>query len=176
MNNENETALEAYHATLKEADQIWSSFAKACGLSDAEYWILLMMREGYLTQSEICSQLSMSKQTVHSALKQLALKGLVRLEAKADNLRTKQILFTRDGEAFARNYIDHIYHIEEQTWAVLEPKERESLVRLSQKYNRLLKDALRQYWESHASPHSEKTKKGDSLEKKEKPYAKNSTL
>ena len=92
--------IEAYRAGYKDLDRIWSVLSKTCGLSDAEYWSLLMIREGALTQHEISERLFMSKQTVNSAFRQLVKKGLVRLKAQEDNLRVKQIVLTEEGERF----------------------------------------------------------------------------
>lgn len=63
-----------------ELDSVYSLFPKACGLSQAEYWSLLLVYEGVETQSEISDLLFLSRQTLNSAFKQLKKKGLVRLE------------------------------------------------------------------------------------------------
>lgn len=147
MNDQNhqDNSIEAYRATYKELDRIWSMCSKACGLSDAEYWALHMIREGCRTQTEISEQLSMNKQTVHSALKMLIKKDMVRLETKQNNLREKQIIMTETGQKFARTYIDRMHDIEEEAWNALKLEERELLVLVSQKYNALLEPALRRY-------------------------------
>lgn len=103
-----------------------------------------MIREGCSTQTEISEQLYMHKQTTHSALKQLIKKGLARLEAKENNLRTKQIFLTDAGIQFAEKYIDSMLRIEERAWTTLETEERKQLIRISQKFNQLLAAELQQ--------------------------------
>ena len=113
--------IEAYRAGYKDLDRIWSVLSKTCGLSDAEYWSLLMIREGALTQHEISERLFMSKQTVNSAFRQLVKKGLVRLKAQEDNLRVKRV------------------------WMELPAEERVLLTRLTRKYNGLLNAELQKH-------------------------------
>lgn len=137
-------SIEAYRTVCKDLDRIWSRFSKDCDLSEAEYWTLLMIREGCSTQTEISEQLYMHKQTIHSALKQLIKKGLARLETKENNLRTKQILLTEAGIQFVEKYIDSMLRIEERAWTALETEERQQLILISQKFNRLLASELTQ--------------------------------
>ncbi len=146
--SEKDSSIEAYRAVYKDSERIWSIMSKTCGLSDAEYWALIMIREGYSTQSEISEHLSMNKQTIHSALKQLIKKGIVRLETNQNNLRVKQIIFTDEGIRFAEKYIDSMLFIEEKVWTKMTTDENESLIRLTRKYNCLLKSELQQYLKS----------------------------
>lgn len=143
-----EISVEAYREAAKELDRVWSQLSRACGLSEGEYWALVMIREGCTTQTEISEQLSMNKQTVHSALKQLIRRGIVRLETQPGNLRVKEIVLTEAGESFTEKYVDTMMDIEERVWNELTKAERREMIRVSQKYNRLLKKALEQYFES----------------------------
>lgn len=143
-----EISVEAYREAAKELDRVWSQLSRACGLSEGEYWALVMIREGCITQTEISEQLSMNKQTVHSALKQLIRRGIVRLETQSGNLRVKEIVLTEAGESFTGKYVDTMMDIEERVWNELTKAERREMIRVSQKYNRLLKKALEQYFES----------------------------
>ncbi len=143
-----EISVEAYREAAKELDRVWSQLSRACGLSEGEYRALVMIREGCTTQTEISEQLSMNKQTVHSALKQLIRRGIVRLETQSGNLRVKEIVLTEAGESFTKKYVDTMMDIEERVWNELTKAERREMIRVSQKYNRLLKKALEQYFES----------------------------
>ena len=105
-------SIEAYWETYKDLDRIYSRFAKECGLSDGEYWALVMIRECCTTQTQIREEFSLNKQTIHSAIKQLVKKGLIRLETKEDNQREKKILLTKEGEDFIRNHIDGMIQLE----------------------------------------------------------------
>lgn len=72
--------LAAFREATMELDNLYSRFPKSCGLSEAEYWSLLLIYEGIVTQSRISEQLFLSRQTLNSAFKQLQKKGLIRLE------------------------------------------------------------------------------------------------
>ena len=141
-------SIEAYWEIYKDLDRIYTRFAKACGLSDGEYWTLVMIKEGCTTQKEIWEQLSVNKQTIHSAIKQLIKKGLIQLEEKKDNRREKQILFTKEGEDFAKIYIDDMVRLEKKAWDAIEEEEQKQLLNISRKYNDLLESELDKYLES----------------------------
>ena len=49
-NDKNRSSIEIYWEIYKDLDRIYSRFAKECGLSDGEYWALVMIREGCTTQ------------------------------------------------------------------------------------------------------------------------------
>lgn len=136
--------VEAFRAISKEFDAVYSVFAKNCGLSDAEFWSLLMLRSGFVTQSEISDQLLLSRQTVNSAFKLLVKKGLVRLEPLENNQRTKQASLTENGEQFAQQHIDRMIKVEQQAWQELEEQERTTLTRLTRKYCALIQAGLEQ--------------------------------
>lgn len=65
--------LAQYNSIFRESDQIYRTAAKSFGLSDCAFWILYSLREAStpLTQSDICNQIYLPKQTVNSALKKL---------------------------------------------------------------------------------------------------------
>lgn len=140
-----EDTIEAYRLAYKDSENIDAMCARLCGLSDTEYWILMMLREGCETQSDISEQMSISKQTINSACKQLIKKGLVRLETLANNLRTKRILLTESGEQFIEEYINPMFEIEERVWYSMTKEERSMLTRLTRKYNALMLSNIQQY-------------------------------
>nr|WP_326185765.1 MarR family transcriptional regulator [uncultured Oscillibacter sp.] len=137
-------SVEAFRAVSKEFDTIYTRFAKVCGLSEAEFWSLLMIRGGATTQTEISDQLFLSRQTVNSAFKLLVKKGLVRLEPLEHNQRTKQVLLTQSGERFMERRIDRMLDAEQQAWQAMEERERALLTRLTRKYAGLVRTALEQ--------------------------------
>ncbi len=137
-----EGSVEEFRAACKEFDTVYSVFAKNCGLSDAEFWSLLMLRSGFTTQSEISSQLLVSRQTVNSAFKLLVKKGLVSLEPLEHNQRTKRASLTEYGEQFAQQHIDRIVEAERQAWLELEEPDRIMLTQLTRKYCILIQAVL----------------------------------
>ena len=97
---EKNTGLDALNEAFMELDRAYVQLARACGLSEAEFWCLVAVRHGAETQREICEQFSLSPQTVNSAFKLLIRKELIRLEPYAHNQRSKRAALTERGRAF----------------------------------------------------------------------------
>ena len=134
--------LSSFRDATWELDSIYAMFPKSCGLAEAEYWSLLLIYDGVVTQSKISERLFISKQTLNSAFKQLRKKGLVRLEPYAENQRSKQAFLTEAGKIFVEYHILRMHHIEENAWRRLSSEERGSLIGLTKKVCRLMRDEL----------------------------------
>lgn len=132
--------LKMFRETTMELDRLYSAFARSCGLSDPEFWSLLLIYEGYETQSQISEQLSLSRQTLNSAFKQLIKKGFVRLIPYEHNQRTKQAVLTESGEKYVEEHILTLHQMEEQAWRQMTSEERRMLVESSRKFTNLLKN------------------------------------
>ena len=136
-------SLIAFRKATMELDNIYSRFPKSCGLAEAEYWSLLLIYEGAATQSEISSQLFMSRQTLNSAFKLLRKKGLVRLEPYEENQRSKQALLTEEGKRFVEENVLQMHRIEEKAWQKLDSDDAKMLTELTKKYGDLIKEELK---------------------------------
>ena len=126
-----------------ELDNTYSLFSKSCGLSDAEYWSLLLMYEGAATQSQISDQLFLSRQTLNSAFKQLRKKGLVRLEPYEENQRSKRAFLTDAGRVFVEKYIVQMHQVEEKAWGQMDEAEQAMLTTLTRKFSSLIQQELK---------------------------------
>ena len=136
-----ETLVSFREATM-ELDNVYSMFSKECGLSEAEYWSLVLIYEGAATQSEISSQLFMSRQTLNSASKQLRKKGMISLEYYEENQRSKRAYLTEAGKEFIRNNVVRMHQIEEKAWKQLNAEEQNTLTSLTRKFSSLIKQEL----------------------------------
>ena len=136
-------SLIAFREATMELDNIYSRFPKSCGLSEAEYWSLLLIYEGAATQSEISSQLFMSRQTLNSTFKLLRRKGLVRLEPYEENQRSKQALLTEEGKRFVEENVLQMHRIEEKAWQKLDSDDAKMLTKKKKKYGDLIKEELK---------------------------------
>lgn len=134
--------LAAFREATMELDNVYSAFPKACGLSDAEYWSLLLIYDGVATQSQISGQLFLSRQTLNSAFKQLRKKGLIRLEPFEENQRSKQASLTEDGRLFVEKHVVRMHQVEEKAWGRLEDGERAMLTKLTRKFSGLIRQEL----------------------------------
>ena len=137
-----ETLVSFREATM-ELDNVYSMFSKECGLSEAEYWSLVLIYEGAATQSEISSQLFMSRQTLNSAFKQLIRKGLVRLAPFEHDQRSKRALLTPEGQRFVETTIAQSRYLEEQAWKTLTREEQADLIRLTHQFSTALRRVLK---------------------------------
>lgn len=135
-------SIEAFRAAYCESDELYTLCAKFCGLSDMEYWVLLMIRDGADTQSTVSAWLRVSRQTVNSACKLLVKKGLIELTAQESNMRVKQIRLTERGHAFMQEKVERVFELEETIWLTMREEERALLTQLTRKYNALMKAAL----------------------------------
>ncbi len=137
-----------FRDTFKDLESVYDIFPKLCGLSGTEYWALSMIHEGISTQYGICEHLSLSRQTVNSAFRQLKKKGLIRLETMDNNLRVKQVYLTEAGKKLIEKEICNIHKLEEEVWKKMSNEEQQQLSTLLYKYKTLLSDTLLNYKES----------------------------
>lgn len=134
--------MKIFRETTMELDNLYSFFPKSCGLSEPEYWSLLLIYDGVETQSRISEQLFMSRQTLNSAFKQLVKKGLIVLEPYEDNQRTKRAVLTPSGDRLVEEQVTRMHRIEEQAWEKFSQEESEALARLTRKYTDVLGEIL----------------------------------
>ena len=137
--------LKEFRNTYKDLESVYDSFPKLCGLSGAEYWALSMIYEGITTQHAICDQLSLSRQTINSAFKQLKKRGFIYLEAVDNNLREKQVYLTKKGITFVEEQIGYIHKLEEAVWDTMNKEEKNQIIKLLYKYKTSLSNALKNH-------------------------------
>ena len=67
------TLFQEYLQADHQIDEFYHTLAQALGLSDSALWVLrcLVERGDGCTQKDICRQVSISKQTVHSSVRKL---------------------------------------------------------------------------------------------------------
>lgn len=130
----------AYNRLYNETNQLYHQVAGSCGLSDCAFWLLYTLRTeaDSLTQAQLCELLSLSKQTVNSALKKLVELDYLRLEAADGNLKNKRVRLTAAGDDFLGHTVDRVTGAEDAAAAHLTEDERQTLLTLSRK----LLDAL----------------------------------
>lgn len=131
-----------FQKTIMKLRQIYSVLPTMCGVSKAEYWSLILVQAGFLTQRQIGKQLSISPQTLCSAFKQLQEKNLVHLYSSQENQRIKQIVLTLEGIQFVKNKLDPVQQVERGAWESLADDEKALLIRLLHKYIDLLENEL----------------------------------
>lgn len=124
--------------TYKEEDDLYRRLARHSGLSEAAFWILytVELASGPVTQAEVCGYLSLSKQTINSALKQLEQEEYIRLTGGPG--RKKYLQITGRGERLADHTVRLVLEAEERAFLGLAEEERAGLLALERKYLSLL--------------------------------------
>lgn len=130
-----------FNRLYNENGQLYHRVARSCGLSDCALWLLYTLRaeDTPLTQTQLSETLSLSRQTVNSALKKLVEAGYLRLEAVNGNLKNKQVSITEAGDAYLHRTVDRVFSLEDAAVSRLTAEERAALLALGQK----LLDAFR---------------------------------
>ena len=137
-------ALKDIDTGYKEIDGMYHAFAKFCGMSDSEQWFLysLWLHDSTCTQKEFCDEWFYSPQTINSALKALEAKGVIRLEFVPGSRKNKNIVFTEEGCDMCHRYIDPLLGAEKAAFCGLDDLEKVEFIRLTKKYNALLRDEM----------------------------------
>ena len=130
------TSARVIDVLYRESDKLYYELARDCGLSETAYWIIYALEAsgGSVTQRQIASDFSYSKQTVNSALKTLEARGLVELAPDEGDRRAKLVSLTAAGRAFAEERVRPAIAAEDRAFTSLAPAERAELVRLVRAY------------------------------------------
>ena len=137
--------LKKFRDTYKDLESVYDMFPKLCGLAGTEFWALSMIYDGISTQHAICEHLSISRQTVNSAFRQLKKRGFIHLETMDTNLREKQVYLTEGGKEFVSQSICSMHKLEENVWKKMSEDEKEQIISLIGKYKSLLADEIEEY-------------------------------
>lgn len=125
-----------YTRLYKETDLLYAAIAEHSGISPGMFWSLYTVYStpGDCTAKDICGCCAMSKQTVHSALKNLEWGGYVRLEACESDRRSKKIVLLEKGERYAEAYLHPLFQAEMDAFSALSAEERAGLLRGEQHF------------------------------------------
>lgn len=135
--------LAQYNELYKRSDDVYRTLARHYGLSECAFWILYVMSEegGAFTQSMLRDKLSISKQTINSALKNLEGMGYIRLEAVKGNQKSKEIIVTEAGLIFTAETVEKVILMDMQAFEEFTAEEQGLFFLLFTKYVRRLERA-----------------------------------
>lgn len=136
--------LNEFNQLHKEMDIIYHNYAKSYGLSDTGFWILYCVSEnnGSLTQRELCSDWSLSPQTVNSALKSLESQGIITLEAVPDNKKNKLIKLSEMGLDIVNEVIIPLMQVESESFTALTDEECSQMLSTTKKHVSILNEKI----------------------------------
>ena len=95
----------------------------------------LLDAEAPCSQYDLCSEWSIPKQTINTAVAALQKKGVAFLSPIPGTRNKKNIAFTEFGRDFAEKTVGILRMAELDALAELSPEERELYIRLNEKYN-----------------------------------------
>lgn len=146
---------------LNGLDRVYSGFARACGLSDCAYWVLVdtSAAGGSVAVSQLTSEWYYSKQTINSAIKTLAARGLATLEFAEGSRKNKVVCLTEEGKLFAERYALPAQEAEQRAFAALEPWEQRELMRIIEKFSHALSDECEAYKQQVADENQAETQR-----------------
>lgn len=134
-----------FNRLYKEYDSIFHDVALASGLSDSAFAILYHIMElgdGCL-QRDICDQLFMSKQTIHSAIQKLRQQGYLSLEPGKG--RNMHIRLTEAGRQVVRRVVLPVRRLEEAALEELGSQGSRELLNLTGRYVAAYQALAREY-------------------------------
>ena len=132
--------LRMFNQVYREMDAFYHMLAVKSGLSDSALWILYSICEDGdgCSQKKLCEKLSTSKQTIHSAIHKLEQDGILYLEEGTG--RDKNICLTESGKQLMEQVILPIIAVENEAFAMMGETEAKELLRLSERYGRLIRE------------------------------------
>lgn len=132
-------AIKKFNVLYRETDNFYHLIALESGISDSAFWCLYTICEygnGCL-QRDICNISSVSKQTIHSAIRKLEQEGYLYL--KSGKGRDKHIFLTEAGERLVEEKIAPVIRMENEVMADIGKEGCDALLGLMEKYLELLR-------------------------------------
>ena len=121
--------ISTYNQLLKACDTVYHNAALAAGLSDCAFWILYSVQDAdhVCTQSEICEESSLPRQTVNSALKKLEKDGYLTLQRISGSV-SKAIQLTEAGIALVEKHLIPVMEAEQRVCATFSNEEKQQFL------------------------------------------------
>ncbi len=135
----------SYNFLYKELEDLYREEANIAGLSKSALWILCVLseqKEEY-SQSKICEQLNLSRQTINSTVLNLEKQGIISLKAVPDNRKEKLIVLTEKGKRLVNDNVSDFVKAEKAVFVQMGVEEMEEFLRLMKKYNALYRSELK---------------------------------
>lgn len=118
MHQINDT-LRAFNALWKRMSEVYRAYAVRMGVSESELWVLyalVVLGEG-CTQRDVCTEMCLPKQTVHSSVRKLEREGF--LTCMPGKGRDVRLVPTEQGRARIAQVALPLIRAEEEAFAAL---------------------------------------------------------
>ena len=132
MGRKTKEYLSEMNAQEKRFGALYRQAALQFGLSECAMWVLyfLISSDEPLTQHQLTEKIMFPKQTINSAVSNLARKGYLELQVMPEMRSRKQIVLTPDGEELARSTVRKMRTAEEQAVKALRQEKIEQFIAL----------------------------------------------
>lgn len=134
----------------KEIDDLYHNIASYYGLSDSTFWIIYSLYEKPegLTQKEICSNWSYSKQTINSAIKKLLDLKYINMENATPSNYGKKICLTSLGLDIANQTIKKVMEAEDGSFSKIKDEDIDKVISVFQESYSLFKNEIEKIYMS----------------------------
>lgn len=136
--------MKRYNHLLGEIEATYHESSLKLGISDSVSKILytICISGGSCLLSDICKKTGLSKQTIHSAIRNLQNDDVIYL-TPIDG-KSKKICLTENGKIFVKNTALRIVEMENNIFASWEKTDIEKYLQLTEKFLKSLKDKVHQ--------------------------------
>ncbi len=139
MRTEPQETLKKFNYLYKELDSIFHTMALKAGLSDSVFYILYtLVYNRACSQKDIAEYYSVSRQTIHSAVKKLETQGYILLTPGPN--RNKYLQLTPTGQKLIEDRLTPILKKEKEVFQEMPSQECHELLRLTGKLVALYKE------------------------------------
>ncbi|HIU24925.1 MAG TPA: MarR family transcriptional regulator [Candidatus Copromorpha excrementigallinarum] len=141
MERDTKKLLTSLNLLYKEMDEIYHNYAKRSGISNTALWIMYSIceKEEPSTQRELAAEWHYPPQTVNSVLKSFEKDGYIMLVPVPGNQKSKAVVLTEKGRAFAERVVYPMMLAEERALGALTEKEQKAFLSIVEKYVDILK-------------------------------------
>ena len=136
MGHDINVLLKTLNCQTKRIEAIYYKLAVNLNMSESAFWILYALAEAghECSQQEISEELSISKQTVNSAIQSLARREYIFLEQSSVSARRKNVRMTEKGRRFVEESIIPLREAEREALLKMDHFAQNQYVTLSQVY------------------------------------------
>lgn len=132
-----------YFALFQEWNAMYAAYAKSIGLSLTRLTVLRAIVENpECTQKQIAECSFLPKQTVNAVITCFLKDGIIWLDEKPGDRRSKLLHFTQKGRRRANRIVGRMREFENRVMERLSSKERAELIRLTRVYVTAYKNVL----------------------------------
>lgn len=133
---------ELYQSIRRKTDDEWDEAINHFGMAKGQIMVIWSLYDfgKPCTQKEICEDWYENKQTINSAVKKLALEGIIDIAPSPENSREKLLVFTEKGKFLAMRTVKKLIEAERRAFETLSEDEQNETIRITQKYYGILKN------------------------------------